>query len=286
MEPLHQDVIASFDTILRSYRQEGTVAQRVYYLRRLAAWAERQETTLWDLSFKDLQVWLTKDVGPSPWTKRSAKNTLSTFYQWAVATGQISDNPAANLPSIRAPEGIPRPCPEEVIQRGLERATRHIDVLMILLGELQAMRAGEIAHAHTSDIQGDYLRVLGKGNKVRVIPLHPLVKEVLEYIPRGYLFPSDKNPTGHMLPRSIGARVRWLLDGNGWNAHSLRHRFGVEALEENPDLMALRDIMGHASVSTTQIYTKASAQRLKKMVEGVKAGPGREQRMKQMLRAA
>lgn len=273
----HQQVLTDFETALLSYRAPTTVKLRVYYVNRLMRWSEASDQRVWQLERSDLMAWLTKGVGPSAWTKRSAKNTLSVFYQWAESTRHIVVNPASRLPTMRAPYGVPNPCPDDAVLRALDRSTRRIDVLMLMLGEYQALRAGEIAQLHTADIQGDQIRIHGKGNKVRVIPLHPLVRDLVTYFPTGYFFPSDKNALGHMLPASVGRRIRWLLgDQRKLNAHSLRHKFGVEALELTPDLMALRDIMGHSSVATTEIYTRASTTRLRTMVTSLPERPGRE----------
>ncbi|HIX00458.1 MAG TPA: hypothetical protein H9871_09985, partial [Candidatus Nesterenkonia stercoripullorum] len=230
--PEHQQVLTDFETALLSYRAEATTTLRVYYASRLMRWAEDNDRMVWDLDRKDLMTWLSKGVGPSASTTRTAKSTLSVFYQWAEISHHIAVNPTLRMPAMRAPRGVPNPCPEADVIRALNRCTRRKDVLMLMLGEYQGLRAGEIARLHTDDIQGEQIRVHGKGNKIRVIPLHPLVRELATYFPAGYFFPSTENPLGHVLPASIGRRVRWLLgDRAKLNAHSLRHKFGVEALE-------------------------------------------------------
>lgn len=266
----HRDLLVSFETALRAYRAEPTVNLRVYYARRLMAWAEEISFSVLDLGLEDLLRWITKGVGPSAETKRSAKSTLSVFYKWALDMGHVAVNPAERIPQLRRPQGVPNPCPDAILAEGFSRCTRPVDVLMLLLGTYQAMRAGEIALLHSADVHGDHLRVIGKGNKTRLVPLHPLVADFIQDFPQGYYFPSTENPSGHMLAASVGKRVRYLLGHRPRrNAHSLRHKFGVDALEKNPDLMALRDIMGHASVATTEIYTSASPKRLKFMVESL-----------------
>ncbi|RCS95065.1 tyrosine-type recombinase/integrase [Brevibacterium aurantiacum] len=285
----HQAIHDAFTTALSTYRSPYTVELRGYYLQRLMTWA--QDTTehgsVLRLTLEDFHTWLSKDVGPAISTKRSARSTLSVFYEWAETIGKIKKNPARKLSSMRNSVGIPNPCPTDDIQRALDRATRPIDVLMILFGELQGMRAGEISRAHSDDVMlpTKELRILGKGNKQRLVPLHPLMQELLPQFPTGYFFPSDRNPSGHMLPRSIGRRVRHLLGFQpGRNAHSLRHKFGVDALELNPDLMGLRDLLGHASVATTQIYTKASSSRLRKLVDDIPEPPGHRDRLQALKR--
>ncbi|HJG80981.1 MAG TPA: tyrosine-type recombinase/integrase [Brevibacterium senegalense] len=275
MAPDHDDLACEFYDTLRAYRAAATADLRVYYIRRLMTFAEDTNQHVLELTARDLSRWLSKEVGQSPWTKRTAKSSVSVFFSWAHALRMIEHNPADGLPSMRAPRGVPNPCPEPAIREALKRCTRRVDVLMIFLGEYQGLRAGEIAQLHTSDIVDDQIRVRGKGRRDRVVPLHPLLRDVLRVFPSGYLFPSDKNPHGHMLPASIGRRVRYLLGNQPRrNSHSLRHRFGVDALELNPDLMALRDLLGHESVATTEIYTRASTKRLRVMVEALPERPG------------
>lgn len=281
----HQFLHSEFTTALSNYRSPDTVDLRGYYLLRLMKWAEEtfEHGTVLELQTDDFNRWLAKEVGPAISTKRSARATLSVFYNWAEVTGKLSTNPARHLPSMRNSVGIPNPCPDAEIQRALQRCTRPIDVLMILFGELQGLRAGEIARSHTDDVlfPTKELRVLGKGSKERLLPLHPLLHELLPQFPAGYFFPSDKNPSGHMLPRSIGRRIRHLLGNQpGRNAHSLRHKFGVDALELNPDLMGLRDLLGHTSVATTQVYTKASSKRLRKLVADLPEPPGHREKLR------
>lgn len=279
----HDDLACEFHDTLRAYRAPATAELRAYYVGRLMTFAEEQNKHVLELRYQDLTLWLSKFVGQSPWTKRTAKSSLSVFFKWAHALRLITDNPADGLPSMRAPRGVPNPCPEPAIQDALDRCTRRIDVLMLFLGEYQGLRAGEIAQLHTSDIIDDQVCVRGKGNRDRVVPLHPLLRDVLQVFPSGYLFPSDKNPHGHMLPASIGRRVRFLLGHQPRrNAHSLRHRFGVDALELNPDLMALRDLLGHESVATTEIYTRASTRRLRIMVESLPERPGHREAFEQV----
>lgn len=275
MVPDHDNLVREFHDTLRAYRSVATAELRVYYIRRLMAFADANSQHVLDLTHRDLTRWLAKSVGQSPWTKRTAKSSLSVFFAWAHTLRLIEHNPADGLPSMRAPRGVPNPCPEPAIREALNRCTRRIDVLMIFLGEYQGLRAGEIAQLHTNDIVDDQIRVRGKGSRDRIVPLHPLLRDVLGVFPSGYLFPSDKNPHGHMLPASIGRRVRYLLGHQARrNSHSLRHRFGVDALELNPDLMALRDLLGHESVATTEIYTRASTKRLRIMVEALPERPG------------
>ncbi|GFZ82326.1 tyrosine-type recombinase/integrase [Nesterenkonia alkaliphila] len=287
MQLSHEDAVRKFRTALTAYRAPDTVDLRCYYVQRIINWTEAQDMTVWDLDLQDFLTWLSSDVGPSPWTKRSAKSSISVFYQWAHATELIHENPAQKLPSLRAPQSFPNPAPEDKVEQALSRCTRRIDVLMILLGEYQGLRAGEMAPLHSADVYGEELRVVGKGNKYRMLPLHPLVSDTLRLFPTGYYFPSTRNPRGHMLAASVGRRVRWLFGNQPRiNAHSLRHKFAMDAYEENPDLLALKEALGHESVATTEIYARASTKKIRKLVHALPEKESRRTALTSLSKAA
>ena len=82
---------------------------------------------------------------------------------------------------------------------------------MIVLALYAGLRAVEIASLHTSDFDDEQIRVQGKGDKVRYVPIHDMLKPLILHIPNGWVFPSDKNPTGHYLPASVSQRLSDLL---------------------------------------------------------------------------
>lgn len=258
-----------YNAWLSSHRRPQTVKNRLYYARRLTHWAEERGQDFTDLSVQDLTEWLTT-VGPSPSTRKNAADGARSLYRWATLTGITQNNPATDLPHIRVPRGMPRPTPDAVLRRGIERATRHTDILMLMLGSYGGLRVAEIAGLHTNDILGNQLRILGKGGHVRLVPISPLLKPLLEATPAGWCFPSDRNPTGHYKPASIGQRIHDLLD-DGWSAHTLRHRFATEVYRATADLLALRELLGHVNVSTTQIYARVAQDKLTHAVDTLPA---------------
>lgn len=255
-----RQLLPAYRDWLLSHRRPQTVRNRIHYATRLITWAQDRDACPWDLKVQDLAAWLLT-VGESPSTRKNAADAISTFYRWAVTTGHTAANPARDLPRITVPRGLPRPAPDEVLRKAAQRCTRHIDLLMLLLGSYGGLRVSEIAALHTNDIIGSGLRITGKGGHVRLVPIHPILTEPLNQVSAGWLFSSSKNPTGHYLPGSIAQRITDLLDP-GWSAHTLRHRFATEYYDKHPDLLALRDLLGHADVSTTMIYTKVSSDRL------------------------
>lgn len=282
VNPEHRRILEEYELHLDAHRAKSTVKVRVWYAYKLCLWAESlnedmadttddsSQISVWSLTYSQLARWLSRGVGPAPGTKYSARCSARLFYSWGQKAGFTQDNVALKLPSVRRPRGVPKACPEQVLEKGLWNATRRRDVFMLLLGSYAGLRACEIAPLHTRDVLlGRKLRVLGKGGHERIVPLHPIIREYLPYFEDGFFFPSDRSTTGHVLPASIGQRIRDLLDTSGWNGHTLRHRFATEVYQANPDLLALKDLLGHASVATTQIYARADVARLDEYVDAL-----------------
>ena len=266
---LTDDAVHAFEQWLTIYRRPQTVRNRVHYANRLRNWAVSNDRHLWSLTVSDLTQWLTT-VGNHPATRKNAADAVRAFYRWAVADGRTTVNPCESLPRITVPRGLPKPTPDGVLRHGLTRASTVQDVLMLYLGSYGGLRVSEIAQLSAEDITDNGIRVVGKGGHVRYVPLHPALVEVLPMAPsKGWLFPSDRNTTGHYLPASIAQRIRRLLNTPGWSAHSLRHRFATQFYEVTADLLALRDLLGHADVSTTMVYTRVATGRLSTQVSEI-----------------
>lgn len=124
---------------------------------------------------------------------------------------------------------------------------------MILLATFGGLRRSEIARVHADDVEDGFLIVTGKGGRRRFVPIHPVLAPHLEVvrIRGGWAFPGRF--AGHCHPDHVGKHLARLL-GSGWTGHTLRHRFATEAYRGSRDLRAVQELLGHASVATTQIY--------------------------------
>lgn len=267
-------LISEFRTWYSTYAATGTVNNRVRYVTRLDHWCKDHELSVTTVTMQDLSAWLLT-VGESPSTRKNAADAAKVFYKWAVATRRISYNPAKDLPAIRVPRGVPRPTPDTVLTKALEKAPRLRDVLMLMLASYGGLRAKEIAPLHTNDVRGDMLRIVGKGGHVRHVPIHPLIQQLLDYFPTGFLFPSTKNFTGHYLPESISQRLNDLL-GPGWSGHTLRHYCATRFFAQYRDIHALQELLGHVQLSTTMIYTQVDNSHLQQQVQNLATTPALE----------
>jgi len=246
-------------------RARQTVELRRYHLERLARWARPRGLGPWSLTLDDLLTW----TGAQRWsseTRRSYRASLRAFWRWGVLTGRTTHDVAAGLPSIPPAQPQPRPAPPEAVVTALHEADR-LTWLMIRLGVELGMRRGEVAQVHSDDLLRDLtgwsLRVHGKGGKLRVIPLPDSLARALRRLPAGYAFPG--NDGGHLSPRWVGKRVSRMLPA-GVTMHQLRHLCATEVHEETRDMRLVQELLGHASIATTQRYVKVNDDRMRAAV--------------------
>lgn len=216
--------------------------------------AEATGVPLDTISETDIRDW----IGGQDWapaTHRRAVLALRRFFRWQVERGLRADDPAARLraASVRSDGGDP--CPDDVLEVALTRASGD-DYWRLRMAAETGLRRAELARVHCDDaalVDGVWwLRVVGKGGRVRRVPLSPPVASWVTGL-HGWAFPSG---AGHMRADSVG---RWFTRHLGRNVHSLRHRFAQAAYRGGHDLEAVRLALGHASVTTTQLYLHADA---------------------------
>lgn len=240
-----------------------TLRQRGYVLRQLATSLPAPSLVTLD----DLIGCLAR-ADWAPETRRFARSALRSFYRWAHRTGRVAADVSEHLPPVRVPPGVARPTPDGPLGAALAGASTR-DRLMVLLATLGGLRAGEIAAIHVHDVGSVSLLVRGKGGRRREVPLHPLLAAALhgEADRRragergdGYrfttpastaLFPSHRG--GTLRPSSVSRMLSRRL-GPGWTGHTLRHRFASTTYAHERDLLAVQQLLGHASVATTQRY--------------------------------
>lgn len=177
-------------------------------------------------------------------------------------TGRRTDDPSMELPKIKRPRPHPRPCPDKVILAALGRASES-ERIMLRLGAECGLRRGEIGRVSSGDVVDDLvgrsLVVNGKGDKQRIVPLPDDLADLISACD-GYVFPGRFG--GHVEESYIGDRLSSLL-GDGWTAHSLRHRYATATWQATHDLLLVSKLLGHASVETTQVYVAMPDERLR-----------------------
>lgn len=232
----------------------GTVALRTYQISRCAR-AMRGAPA--EVTAEQLVEWFAAQ-GWERSTLRSYRAALRGFYRWAVQAGRLERSPAEELPSPGVTPPLPRPTPEVVYRETLARADERVRLMIRLAAEL-GLRRGEVAVVHARDVEPDLvgysLRVHGKGGRTRVVPMpDDLARAVLRRAAGGYVFPGDDE--GHLSARWVGKLVSRLMPP-GWSMHTLRHRAASRWYAIDHDLVTTQQLLGHASLATTQAYVQA-----------------------------
>ncbi len=220
-------------------------------------------------------------------------STLRQFHRFLCADQLRKDDPTSIIQSPKATKGLPKVLSEQEVDRLFELAEEELgsDVsekkrqallrFYVLLELLYAtgMRVSELVSLHRNSVMRDahFLTIKGKGARERIVPLNDRARDMLvvyleELAPGKFLFPA-RGAQGH-LSRQVFARelkalgVRAGIDGARLSPHVLRHAFASHLLAGGADLRVVQTLLGHADISTTQIYTHILDERLRQLVEG------------------
>lgn len=239
---------------------EATIVLYRHYLTFVST--ELAGTPPWSVSTRQIEA-VIGSVRWGPAAKKSLRTAIGSFYRWGLRAGHIDHDPAAPLPHVRVPRGRPRPTPEGILADALTRATAR-ERLMVELGALAGLRAGEISRVHADDWDGDMLLVHGKGGHERLVPIvDGHLSHALDTC-SGWLFPNVQRG-GNITPNHVSKLLSRLLP-QPWTAHTLRHRFGTVAYAATRDLLAVSALLGHASTETTLTYVQLPADHLRSAV--------------------
>ena len=217
---------------------------------------------------------------------RSIQRHISSakgFFNYLKKSGLVTNSPFELINSPKSPSHLPNILsPEEVSQLlnfKPKNAQEKRDLAIIELIYSSGLRVSETVNADLSDFEDgkDFLRVLGKGSKTRLVPVGRYAKNAIEdwMIERDKLSTKDDslfvNLRGNRITtRSVQERLKNIAIMQGLppvNPHMLRHSFATHLLESSGDLRSIQELLGHSSLSTTQIYTRLDYQHLIKVYE-------------------
>ena len=214
-------------------------------------------------------------------------STLRNFFKFLDRTGRVSNPAVKAIKSPRLPQAVPKalnsPDALDAVKTAGELhdepwlAARDTALLLLLYG--CGLRLGEALALNGTDVpKGDVLRVTGKGNKQRQVPVLPVVHEAIAAYRAACPF-----PTGTDDPLFVGKRGKRLNPGvvqrqvrrlrallglpDSVTPHALRHSFATHLLAEGGDLRTIQELLGHSSLSTTQRYTAVDEARLKRVYD-------------------
>lgn len=267
---------------------ENTVKAYRADLAKLEHWLDKAGIDLISASFADLQRFLAAGINPQASLKSTSRmvSSLRGYFRYLVRQGVISEDPSALLESPSMGRSLPRTPTEAEVGKLLEAPDFQTifglrDKTMLELLYATGLRVSELVKLNLEqlNLQAGFVQVLGKGSKERLVPvgevaLHWLEKYLLESRPKilkgrlsEALFPSR-------LGQAMSRQAFWLLiqkyaDSSElvgkYSPHTLRHAFATHLLNHGADLRAVQSLLGHADLSTTQIYTHVARERLKKL---------------------
>jgi len=272
-----------------------------------------QDTNWLEIDADQLRIWFRYERGRGISSRSLARrlSALRSFFKFLKSKGLRADQPTRALHTPRLSRRLPRVPSEELVKLLLEspdcateRGRRDRAILELLYGcglrlsELVALQLAEI------DLPGETMRVLGKGAKERIVPLvgeakyrlsdylsRRLPVEVYDALAQGALRGEDRavpvflGRAGRRIARRtvqamLARTMRAAALGTGLSPHDLRHAFATHLLDRGAELRGVQELLGHASLSTTQIYTHVSSARLKEVYGQAhpRAGEEREEK--------
>ena len=277
-----REALAVFDRDL-SATGAAEATRRAYGtdLDRLARWAESRRLEPAGVGHRDLRRFAAELSGGGASAATVARKLAAarSFFNSLLRAELISANPADLVASPKQGSKLPRVLTREEVESLLDRIPARTplelrDRAMLELAYSCGLRAQEVVglDLDSADFEGERLRVEGKGGKTRFVPIgEPAQRSLRNYLDRGRpqlaagaaeepnallvsksgrrLHPSD-------LRRRLELWVRHAAIAGGVSPHTLRHSFATHLLEGGADLRSIQELLGHSSVSTTQVYTR------------------------------
>jgi len=241
-----------------------------------------------------------KERGYVPTTIARKVAAARSFFGFMVAEGIIKTDPTENMSSPSVGKSLPKPISISQVRQLLDQPAKlstleaKRDKAMLELLYASGMRISELVSLNLGDVdtEGGYVRCFGKGHKERVIPIYEQAARVVkEYIeePRLKLAHNKEetalflNPRGERLTRQgfwqkLKEYAKSANLGTQISPHTLRHSFATHMLSGGADLRAVQELLGHANISTTQVYTHLTTEHIRRTYE--RSHPRAKQRAK------
>jgi site-specific recombinase XerD len=276
------DALQGFDDWQRA-RGMGEKTRRAYGvdLAQLGGWAAGHDLGPLDLGHRELRRFASVlgENGAAKTTVARKLAAIRSFYRHLVERGELESNPADLVSSPKKDSYLPQVLKPAEVAELLERipATSALDMrdrAMFELAYAAGLRAEELTllDLTSADADGEQVRVEGKGGRTRFVPVGEHAWRALDrYLTRGrtaldcgesdalFLSKSGKRLSTSDVRRRLKLQARRV----GISPHTLRHSFATHLLEGGADLRTIQELLGHASISTTQTYTRVESRRLR-----------------------
>lgn len=270
---------------------ENTIKSYAFDMQSFIDFLTVEKREIKDVNKSDLQLYLAHlyDLGFAPTTASRHLSTIRAFYDYLLVEGRVKANPCELIESPKLLKNLPTVLNLEEVTRLLDSFTAESanDVrnkAMIELLYASGMRVSELLDLNLDDLylEMGFVRCMGKGAKERIVPIGEMAIKVLDdYVggSRQDLLKVHKQTNALFLNR-LGTRMSrqgfWkILKQQARIAgitkeispHKLRHSFATHLVENGADLRVVQELLGHADISTTQIYTHLSKTHLQKVIE-------------------
>jgi len=282
-----EEALREFDRDLGG-RAQAERTRRAYGvdLGQFAAWAQQRGLEPFGVRHRDIRHWAAglSGSGAAPSTVARKLAAVRGLYAFLVRTDRLAQNPADLVTRPKKASKLPRLLSAEQVSELLERipATTPLELrdrAMLELTYSCGLRCEEVINLDLGrvDFDSEQVRVLGKGGKERLLPIGEPAQRALErYLARGrpalasdaaeralFISKSGRRLSASDVARRLRLWVRNAALAGGVSPHSLRHSFATHLLEGGADLRTIQELLGHASISTTQVYTRVDAARLR-----------------------
>lgn len=254
---------------LDAYRRDLTV---------LSQWAAGQGLALVGLEADALRAFIAAEHrrGLAPKSLQRRLSACRSFYGWLLRHGRIGVSPAAAIRAPKAPRKLPQVLDADEVKVLVEVPTDVPlglrDRALLELFYSSGLRLSELCALRWRDLDLDdaLVNVLGKGSRQRIVPLGSYARGALAEW-RASTGAANDSPVfpgrnGPITPRAVQYRLRQLAQRQGLSKpvhpHMLRHSFASHILESSGDLRGVQELLGHADIATTQIYTHLDFQHL------------------------
>jgi site-specific recombinase XerD len=279
--------MADYDRDLRA-RGAAERTRRAYGvdLGGFVEWAGPQGLAPGDIRHRDVRRYAAglSAAGAAPATVARKLASIRGLFGFLVRTERAGQNPAELVSSPKRSEKLPKVLTTEQMRTLLELIPVHTplelrDRAMLELAYSCGLRCEEIVNLDqgSMDFDSEQLRVIGKGSKERILPVgEPAQRALRRYLEQGrralatdprqqalFLSKSGRRLSNSDITRRLGLWTREAAMAAGVSPHSLRHSFATHLLEGGADLRTIQELLGHASISTTQVYTRVDAARLR-----------------------